>query len=193
MGRQQFVRLCMCGCGEPTLLAVETHAKYGWRKGQPMRFLANHGPAPRRPASERFWEKVNADGACWEWDGYRDEGGYGRFRWHRRQNGYAHRLAWESLVGPIPEGMALDHLCRHRCCVNPDHLEVVTPQENARRSNALSMRKCCAKGHEFTPANTMFTPRGRRYCRTCKQDSNARYRAQQSERAALAEAPGVAA
>ena len=80
---------------------------------------------------------------------------------------YAHRVAYESLVGPIPEGLQLDHLCRNRTCVNPDHLEPVTPHENRRRAAALIT--ACPQGHVYDEANTGLANTGQRYCRTCNR------------------------
>lgn len=90
-----------------------------------------YGPDPR-PIQERFWEKVDATGDCWEWTSTR-RNNYGRFWIEGTRFVQAHRQAWEFLVGLIPEGLHLDHLCRNVGCVNPDHLEPVTPQENFRR------------------------------------------------------------
>ena len=82
---------------------------------------------------DRFWARVDV-GLCWEWTGSNDRG-YGMFRLDGRTV-RAHRWAWETLVGPIPRGLHLDHLCRNPPCVNPDHLEPVTQPENIRRGHA---------------------------------------------------------
>lgn len=121
------------------------------------------------PVGERFWGKVDATGVCWEWTGILEQG-YGNIA----VNGSrvkAHRWAWESLVSPIPEGMVLDHLCRNRSCVLPDHLEVVTPGENTRRGHrALSLRNKthCPKGHPYSGTNVAVNGNGSRYCRKCR-------------------------
>ena len=106
---------------------------------------------------------VSASG-CWEWSGYRYGNGYAAMSWQGKQV-LLHRLAYEQLVGPIPTGLQIDHLCRVRHCVNPDHLEPVTPQENTRRA----MRSACVNGHEFTESNT-YMHAGKRYCRTCRRE-----------------------
>jgi len=81
---------------------------------------------------DRFWAKVDlaAEGGCWAWTA-RTSNGYGKYamRVRGKVTDYrAHRLAYQALVGPIPEGFQIDHLCRNRACVNPNHLEIVTGQ-----------------------------------------------------------------
>lgn len=184
--RRQFVRTCDCGCGQPTAITRHTNRKNGQIKGQPNRFMAGHGT--RRPAPDRFWEKVNADGVCWEWDGARKSHGYGNFAPVRTKTVLAHRWAWEYLVGPIPPGMELDHRCQNTRCVCPDHLEVVSPQINSRRSqsqSALNARKThCKYDHKFTPENIRINKKGDRVCRECEAYRTAlRRRAERAERA----------
>lgn len=114
---------------------------------------------------ERFWAKVQPTGFCWEWTASKAHG-YGYFNGSR-----AHRFAYELLVGPIPDGLVIDHLCRNRGCVNPDHLEPVTQRENTMRGYSFSRlhaRKThCIRGHEFTPENTKTRSNGARICREC--------------------------
>ncbi len=125
--------------------------------------------------AERFWEKVDVrelePGACWEWTAHLMPNGYGRLRSNGRQV-YAHRLAYELLVGPIPKGLHIDHLCRNRACVNPAHLEPVTCRENAMRGVGFAplqvQRTHCPKGHEYTKENTYVSKRGCRSCRECQ-------------------------
>lgn len=96
---------------------------------------------PKRKAAlnwhQRFWNHVNKTSDCWEWTSALDNDGYGIIQLSQpvRMNKKAHRISYELSVGPIPEGMTIDHLCRNKKCVNPEHLEVVTGSENAKRAN----------------------------------------------------------
>jgi hypothetical protein len=85
----------------------------------------------------------------------------------------AHRFVYEALVGPIPEGMELDHLCRHRNCVNYEHLEPVTRGENVRRTAICEERRSrahCPAGHPYSAENTYINPHGHRICRACRRE-----------------------
>ena len=120
---------------------------------------------------------VVVEGGCWEWQGHLDPKGYARVTITTDEGTYragilAHRLAFETFVGPIPDGLVLDHLCRNRSCINPEHLEPVTQQENIRRSpvapQAVNARKThCKHGHEFTPENTRHYIKNGRPARRC--------------------------
>lgn len=134
--------------------------------------------APKiRPPMERFTEHTRAvENGCIEWTAYRGENGYGRFYVDGR-GALAHRWAYETAKGAIPEGMQIDHLCRNRACVNPDHLEPVTGSENVRRAVAASPQTWgasrvtfCPRGHEYTEENTYTSDGGHgRTCLTCKR------------------------
>ena len=115
--------LCMCGCGQPAPIAKQSNRKTGWVKGQPLRWIKGHEHRPNCP-----YYTVDESTGCWEWNWSRSDTGYGRI--HDKQ---AHRVIYEQMVGPIPPGLHLDHLCRNRGCVNPDHMEPVTNAENVRR------------------------------------------------------------
>ena len=115
---------------------------------------------------EKFEQYVRRTDGCWEWTGHCYGNGYAAIT-HDRHQMLAHRWSYEHFVGHIPDGLTIDHLCRNRRCVRPDHLEPVTSGENTRRA----MRNTCIKGHPFDEANT-WTYRGKRYCRTCRRDRN---------------------
>ena len=114
------------------------------------------------------------ESGCWVWEGYITTKGYGELC-RKRGPGHGtrrvHRIVYELLRGPIPAGLELDHLCRVRCCVNPDHLEIVTTRENTLRGKSPTiinkMKTHCVHGHEFTPENTRRRVGGGRACRAC--------------------------
>jgi hypothetical protein len=123
---------------------------------------------------------------CWAWDGTLAHDGYGRLPSGQRGVSFpAHRVAYEYAKGPISDGLQIDHLCRVKCCINPDHLEAVTPSMNVRRGlvpvtasihmKAVKAKQranpapCCKRGHAFDAENTYVDTKGIRHCRTCKR------------------------
>lgn len=125
---------------------------------------------------ERFAAKVNFTAGCWRWTAAKSWNGYGQFGIVTRKIVYAHRLSYEWVHGPIPEGLTLDHLCRVRECIRPDHLEAVTLKVNLHRGNTITARNAakthCAKGHPYSEENTIRQPAHptHRRCRTCTKE-----------------------
>ena len=112
-----------------------------------------------------------ADADCWEWPKSCGSHGYGQVGWggkDARRLVLAHRMSYLIFLGPIPEGMTVDHLCRNRRCINPAHLRLLTNLENA-RANGMSARTHCPHGHPYNEENTYFDPKGHRYCRECSR------------------------
>ena len=160
------------GCGR----AHNSHGLCGphgvmQRRGEMLRPIQGRTGPIARPSEERFAARTRQqDDGCIVWTGGKTLGGYGMFASRpTRQNGrldMAHRWAYEHSVGPIPSGFDIDHLCRNRACVNTDHLEPVTRQENIRRAAAFKTH--CKSGHAFTYENTYIRPGTvHRRCRTC--------------------------
>lgn len=169
----------------------------GWCAGHYRRFRLTGDVAPDVPLAnrssgtmaDRLWGRVTKTESCWLWTGYVNSLGYGRIALPRNggpvRSAQAHRVAYELLVGPIPEGLVLDHLCRNPSCVNPAHLEPVSDRENILRgvspSAANAAKDECAKGHRLDDANTYRHAYRRvsgavaegRQCRACRAERGA--------------------
>lgn len=116
-----------------------THRKYGWVKGQHLRFVVGHRVKTRKDDALRETDyKVDEGTGCWNWTGAVGAYGYGISYYHGHLT-HAHRMAYQSRRGPIPKGMILDHLCRNKLCVNPDHLEPVSNAVNTQRGDAAKL------------------------------------------------------
>lgn len=160
------------GCDRP-------HKARGWCAMHHNRWLRSGDTGLAGTGRPTLWGMVDKNGpkGCWLWLGFLKRG-YGVVRRDGRKWA-AHRFFYELLVGPIPDGLVIDHLCRVRNCVNPQHLEPVTNAENLARGegpNAKALRdNTCIRGHEFTPENTYYRPsRPRvRICKSCQRDRQA--------------------
>lgn len=126
---------------------------------------------------DRFWSKVNKTPGCWIWTANKSPEGYGQF-WLGGRLVPAHRWSYESENGAIPKGLVLDHRCRERGCVRPEHLDAVTESINIRRGigpggiNAAKTK--CVHGHPYSKENTITNKDGSRRCRTCKREMDRR-------------------
>lgn len=127
---------------------------------------------------QRFWSKVevNSETGCWNWTAYKKKNGYGVFKINKKLK-MAHRFSYELFKSSIPKGLELDHLCRNRACINPNHLEPVTNRENIMRGNGIcgiNRRKThCINGHEFNKENTYYRSTGPyRDCKKCMYNRN---------------------
>jgi hypothetical protein len=146
------------------------------------RRMLKRGTTEAATVADRFRKKyvISGDTGCWVWQD-NDRSGYG-FLSVNKQKQMAHRVSYELHVGPIPEGLQIDHLCRNKMCVNPDHLEAVTQQENILRSNNLA-----AQWARRTVCHICGGPfhiwKGRRVCRHCQLERNRRWREANPEKA----------
>lgn len=135
-------------------------------------------PSMDEDGLRRFLSRIKKESTgCWRWSARKDQYGYGVF-YADGKSVRAHRWAYEYYVGPIPSGLVMDHLCRTRDCVNPDHLEPVTQRVNVLRGvgpSAIAAKAThCPQGHEYTGENTYISPSGYRVCRTCHAEREAK-------------------
>lgn len=136
--------------------------------------------APWKSVLDCFYGTVAIGDDCWLFTGSRAGRGkeYGKLTSYGRTM-QAHRAMYELLVGPIPEGLTIDHLCRVKLCVRPDHLEPVTMRENLLRADGLAgtnARKThCPQGHPYSGENLFITATGGRACRICGRAGRAKY------------------
>lgn len=166
-------------CEEPHFARSLCSKHYGqWQRGKTLSIKVRD--AYSRSPEERFWEKVNKHGPlwegtrCWIWIASLTLAGYGQFKTRDRVSMHvAHKWAYQQLVGPVPNGLELDHLCRRRACVRPTHIEAVTHLENVRRGNGNGSQTHCPQGHPYSLDNTYRNQSGRTY-RRCKQCIRAR-------------------
>lgn len=167
--------LCECGCGEETRPILKTDSRKGWYRGNYYRFLFGHKGKLTTPVLRRFWTQVivNPDTGCWEWVGGHTASGYGYF--NSPLSASAHVFSYLTFNGPIPPGTEPDHVCRNRGCVNPDHLEAVTHQENVLRGVSVAAtharKTCCPKGHPYDRIVPNGHPGGQRRCSICYRES----------------------
>lgn len=133
---------------------------------------------------ERFKGKIIRSDGCWTWSGsHFTKTGYTVFNMPMRDGVWrptvGHRVSYQIFKGPIPDGLVLDHLCRNRGCINPDHLEAVHQRTNALRGESPAAHQAkqthCLRGHEFTPGNTYIKPgTNKRECRECMRERDRR-------------------
>jgi hypothetical protein len=190
--------LCLCGCGQKTAIPKYSDASHGYVRGQPRDYVRYHQRRSYLGLDEilSLLDKTDPSG-CWLWTrSHRGGGGYAYVRQAGKRTS-VHRLVYEGLVGPIPKGKALHHLCEVKHCANPDHLRPVTRSEHSlvhgQSWPLWQLEKThCPQGHPYDEANT-YRNRGGRYCRTCHnlRGNNARKRRNDAARAAREAPPSV--
>lgn len=141
-----------------------------------------------RSLYDRVFSKVRITDDCWEWTASKKNKGYGQISMPGRSPAEAHRVVYELLVGPVPKGLELDHLCRNHSCVNPAHLEAVTHQVNMSRMQ-VRVRTHCPQGHPYSGDNLYVSSKGYKFCRACNNAATRRLKARKREerRAATSE------
>lgn len=150
---------CLCGCGLMAPVAKKTFAEQGMIKGRPQ--LYRRGHAARLQTPEYHLEDRGYTSPCWVWDRARIWSGYGKACRPGKPSLSAHRLYWEELRGPIPDGLTVDHLCKQHDCVNPDHFELVTDVENIRRRDSCKLS--LVKAEEIRRSNEPHRVLAERY------------------------------
>ncbi len=133
---------------------------------------------PRIQRHEKLFlsKAVKTPSGCLEWTGYLDKDGYGKFgMWGMWDETHCHRISYKMFKGEIDEGMVVDHVCRNRKCINPDHLRLVTPRQNVlENSNGVAAKnkkkKVCKRGHLLTGENVRIDERGNRWCYECHRE-----------------------
>jgi hypothetical protein len=169
--------LCACGCGK-TLSSIDA-------KGRPRQMIHGHNTRGThwrwehtRSLEERFWEKVTKTDGCWLWNnGQVQRTGYGTLYIEKGKHKGAHVVSFYIAHGRWPESETLDHLCRNRACVNPDHLEEVSRGENVRRgfvSRRTDFHRC---GRPFDGLCILKNGKSVRYCKICARENARRYNA----------------
>lgn len=159
-------KTCACGCGE----IVRRRFVHGHNRRGP-----HIAPIRTLDMVLAMYEQITESG-CWIFTGKLTESGYARLQLNGR-TARLHRLFYEHFVGPIPPGLVPDHLCRVRCCLRPDHIEIVTMRENTLRGQGptaqFAKRDRCSSGHVYT-ATSMQLRDGRRICRICERERESR-------------------
>jgi hypothetical protein len=146
---------CHCGCGEKTTICPRTINRFGRTAGEPVRYLPGHH---LRKKNHFALEDRGYTTPCWIWQLATNPKGYGRVRVpNEDRKMLAHRFYYEKHVGPVPEGLQLDHLCRVRACVNPDHLEPVTAAVNTQRGRNALLTPASAFALRFMAASTSLS------------------------------------